>query len=117
MWPEGDHIVPDVVDPEEGLHRPDAPLKTDRVASLRARLRQLDYVSWESTDARNVYVRPRFLVRDDAEARYSTAAGIEASRRIAAEAIGVGGGLALHKYKPAVTGTIPYAVPKTPRLL
>jgi len=32
---------------------------------------------------------------------------VEASHRIAAEAIRDGGGLTLHKYKPAVTGTIP----------
>lgn len=98
----GDHIVPDVVDQRRfvqtrrtaGSHR-----ITSRSSSATG-LRQL------RTHGRNTSEVP---YRGNVEPRYSMAAEIpvEASRRIAAEAIRVGAGLALHKYKPAVTGTIP----------
>jgi len=77
----------------------------DRLASLLARLRQLDYINWEPSDV----ICPKVSYRGDVESRYSMAAEIpvKASHRIATEAIRDGGGLTLHKYKPAVTGTIP----------
>jgi len=79
----------------------------DRIASHRF---SLVFGNWiTSTENPRTCNTSEVSRRDDVESRYSMAAGIpmEANRRIATEAIAVGIGLTLHKYKPTVTDTIP----------